>query len=693
MMTDWGCCMGAVARRLLGEPNPALSSQTEWRYGSRGSLAIDLSKGVWFDHEHQTGGGVLALVERHTRHANGEAVAWLKSNLGIEIPITARQPVATYSYTDEDGAVLFEVVRFEPKDFRQRRPDGRGGWIWNLDHVRRVPFHLPQLLAAKGKTVHVVEGEKDVLALERIGLVATCNPGGAGKWREEFAAHFRGADVVILPDNDAAGEAHARQVAASLRPIAARVRILRLPGLGPKEDVSDWIARGGTAEEIARLASAVEEDTDQRAGPDRRDEPVTLESFWAYMPMHQYIFEAAGDLWPAASVNARLGSVCEGSDEIAASKWLDKHRPVEQMTWAPGEPKIIRHRLISQGGWIDHRGATVFNLYRPPRLPEGDGSDIAPWLDHLHRLFGEDARHVVFWLAHRVQRPGEKINHALVLGGAQGIGKDTILEPVKAAIGPWNFMDVSPAHLLGRFNGFVKSVILRVSETRDLGEIDRYSFYEHSKVYVAAPPDVLRVDEKNIREHYVPNVCGVIMTTNHKTDGIYLPADDRRHFVAWSDLTRDDFPDGYWRNLYAWYAAGGIANVAAWLGKVDLSPFDAKAPPPKTAAWHDIVAANRAPEDAEMADAIEALGNPLALTISQLAHATSSASFHDFLTDRRNARQIPHRLEAAGYVAVRNPADARDGQWKINGKRQMVYARKDLAIRERIAAATSLVHR
>ena len=85
------------------------------------------------------------------------------------------------------------------------------------------------------------------------------------------------------------------------------------------------------------------------------------------------------------------------------------------------------------------------------------------------------------WLAHRVQRPAEKINHALVLGGAQGIGKDTLLEPVKHAVGPWNFQEVSPTHLLGRFNGFVKSVILRVSEARDLGEIDRFSFYDHTK--------------------------------------------------------------------------------------------------------------------------------------------------------------------------------------------------------------------
>lgn len=117
----------------------------------------------------------------------------------------------------------------------------------------------------------------------------------------------------------------------------------------------------------------------------------------------------------------------------------------------------------------------------------------------------------------------------LVLGGMQGIGKDTILEPAKYAIGPWNFQEVSPTPILGRFNGFPKSVILRVSEARDLGEFDRFQLYDHMKAYIAAPPDVLRIDEKHLREHSIINCCDVIITTNHKADGIFLPADDRRH--------------------------------------------------------------------------------------------------------------------------------------------------------------------
>jgi hypothetical protein len=93
-------------------------------------------------------------------------------------------------------------------------------------------------------------------------------------------------------------------------------------------------------------------------------------------------------------------------------------------------------------------------------------------------------------------------------------------------------------------DGFLKSVILRVSEARDLGDVNRYQFYDHTKPYTAAPPDVLRGDEKHIRKHSVFNVCGVTITTNHR-DGIYLPADDRRHYVAWSELTKEDFTEDY----------------------------------------------------------------------------------------------------------------------------------------------------
>lgn len=410
---------------------------------------------------------------------------------------------------------------------------------------------------------------------------------------------------------------------------------------------------------------------------------ITVADFYAYLPSHQYIFTPSRELWPASSVNARVVA-----QTGKASEWLDEHRAVEQMTWAPGEPEVIRNRLVSSGGWIERDGCACFNLYQPPALTGGDPAKASRWVDHVHTVYPDEAEHIITWLAHRAQKPGDKVNHALVLGGMQGIGKDTLLEPAKHAVGPWNFEDVSPAHLLGRFNGFVKSVILRISEARDLGDVNRFAFYDHMKTYTAAPPDVLRCDEKHIREHAVMNVCGVIITTNHKSDGIYLPADDRRHHVAWSPLTREDFTPEYWRDLWGWYTAGGIGHVAAYLRTLDISNFDAKAPPQKTAAFWDIVDANRAPEDAELADVLDRAGNPPAITIQMLSDASDTA-FAEWLRDRRNRRQIPHRLETAGYTPVRNDIAA-DGLWKVRGKRQAVYCRAELAVRDRIEAANRL---
>ena len=152
--------------------------------------------------------------------------------------------VEVYDYTDEAGNLLFQSVRYEPKDFSQRKPDGNGGWIYKgifKNGSRPVPYRLPKVAEAvrEGRTIFVVEGEKDVARLEREGLVATTNPMGAGKWRDAFSDALAGADVRIVPDNDSAGREHARKVAESLRGKARDVRFIELPGLPVGGDVSD----------------------------------------------------------------------------------------------------------------------------------------------------------------------------------------------------------------------------------------------------------------------------------------------------------------------------------------------------------------------------------------------------------------------------------------------------------------------
>jgi hypothetical protein len=460
---------------------------------------------------------------------------------------------------------------------------------------------------------------------------------------------------------------------------------------------------------------------------------ITLRDFVAVMSSGHYLFRPTREMWPTKSVNACLPPVpvtkADGSPVLARkgkeekkrplmsapTAWLDQHQRVEQISWAPGKPEIIKDRLIADGGWIERPGVSIFNLYRPPMIASDDlqnidDADVEPWLDHLKTIYPNDWEHIVKWLAHRAQHPEEKINHCLLLGGLQGIGKDTILEPVKHAVGPWNFQEISPAAMLGRFNGFLRAVVLRINEARDLGEVNRFAFYEHLKIVTAAPPDVLRVDEKNLREHYIFNCCGVIMTTNYKTGGVYLPPDDRRTFVAWSNAEKEQFSEEYWKKLWGWYIEqDGIRKVVAFLRSYNLSSFNAKAPPPRTPAFFEIVASGVAPEEVELIDLIERMGNPDALTIPQLSEKASEESdlsdLAQWIDDRNNRKAIPHKLEQCGYVRTPNPDNKKQGIWTIKtwrlqpgrteaeavSQRQHVYAKASLPYADQVKAVRIMI--
>jgi putative DNA primase/helicase len=170
------------------------------------------------------------------------------------VRVPQRRIVRVYNYTDESGTLLYQAVRYQPKDFRQRQPDGKGGWLWNLRGARRVLYRLPEIIAAsQDQAVFIVEGEKDADRLAKENILATTCAMGAGKWRPEYNDALAGRHIVILPDNDEPGRAHAEQVALALNGVAASVKVVALPGLPPKGDVSDWLDSGGTAAELWEL--------------------------------------------------------------------------------------------------------------------------------------------------------------------------------------------------------------------------------------------------------------------------------------------------------------------------------------------------------------------------------------------------------------------------------------------------------
>jgi hypothetical protein len=298
---------------------------------------------------------------------------------------TLGELTATYDYVDENGELLYQVCRFTPKTFRQRRPDGRGGWTWRIKGVRQILYRLPDVLqaVADGRTIYVVEGEKDVHAIEGAGAVGTCNAGGAGKWRDEFADALTGAHVVIVADNDPPGIAHARQVRDSLTGRATSVRVV-VAAHG--KDASDHLAAGYTLSDFVPLDESDLADPDRQAGGTRRvrSQPLTQIT----RRRRQYLWEHR---LPLGELTIFAGHAGIGKSQAAV--WLAARVTRGEL---PGELQGVPTPVLYLGtedSWeytlaprFDAAGADpakVFRLYVETETGEEDIVSLAVDLDSL----------------------------------------------------------------------------------------------------------------------------------------------------------------------------------------------------------------------------------------------------------------------------------------------------------------------
>lgn len=409
--------MEPVARALLGEPNERLSKPDELRFGTHGSVAVDLVKGTFYDHEANQGGGVLDLARYKIEsiQTNKDAAQWVNERFGCTYPknlistdekikrktqeknaktfglkttlsstpsapkytppdlapnVPLGPPVGLYNYQDEAGALVLQVLRFEPKTFRQRRPEG-SGWNWGVKGVRKLPYRLPELLAAPADApVFIVEGEKDADALAALGLVATCNAGGAGKWGAEHAQFLAGRAVVVLPDKDEAGANHAAVVRRSLRNIAQRVAVVDLPDLPDKGDVSDWLAAGGTAQALLDLAQqATKQPAPQEAAAKegKRNQADLLVEFIRehFALLHDTNGETyAQDLQTGElrriggrqfSDRVKAGFYAAHGRGVRAQAWLEGRETAQAIARFEGQAQAVHIRAAGAAGvyWLD----------------------------------------------------------------------------------------------------------------------------------------------------------------------------------------------------------------------------------------------------------------------------------------------------------------------------------------------------
>jgi hypothetical protein len=278
-----------------------------------------------------------------------------------------RRVVGTYDYHDAGRKLVYQTLRYEPKDFRQRRPDGKRGWIWNLDGVPRVLYRLPQLIAApKDRPVYIVEGEKDADALIALGRLATTSPMGSGKWRPEYSEQLRGRNVFILPDNDEAGRKHAAAVERSLHGVAESVLIVELPDLPDKGDVSDWLGTGGDKDKLlALIAKAVRKPP---AGPapepapaDPVPDPASPEPWEAPLPL-------GGDYpAPPFPVDRLPGWMAAWVEAEALATQTPAYLPGLLVLTFAAAALAMKFRVRVREGW-----AEPLNLYTVVALPPGE---------------------------------------------------------------------------------------------------------------------------------------------------------------------------------------------------------------------------------------------------------------------------------------------------------------------------------
>lgn len=518
--------MEAVALDVLGKPTDKAGDT--WLYGTRGSLKVEPRDGTWFDFEAGEGGGVLDLVMSRRRCDKAAAVAWLESRGHIPkreaarpAAKPARRIVATYDYPDADGEVLFQVVRYEPKDFRQRRPDGAGGWTWSTKGLELVPYRLPALLAAvkARQTVFVTEGEKGAELVAKAGLVATCSPGGAGKWRPAYSPSFRGADVVILPDNDEAGRKHAADVARHLDGVAASVRVLELPGLPEKGDVADWLQAGGTGEELAQLARSAPAAEPASAGPAK----------WLDKCQTNREGDPRGNLFNAMLAlreDPKLAGLFRLDEMLRAPVILDGTvRPVTDADVSRLQERLQRAGLETLSRDVAHQAVDLRAAecaFHPARdylaalawdgqrrvhgwLHTYLGADHGPYAEQIGRMF------LVAMVA-RIMQPGCKMDYAMVLEGPQGARKSTACRILG---GEW-FSDALPdinggkdtaQHLNGKW-------LIEIAELAALGKA------ENARLKSFITRDTERYRPSYGRKEVIePRQCVFIGTTNQ---GAYL---------------------------------------------------------------------------------------------------------------------------------------------------------------------------
>jgi len=521
---------------------------------------------------------------------------WTQSNPGNGGTIV-------YRYVGEAGALLFEVCKKkQPKRFWQRQPDGQGGYKrgengkLTMQGARYVPYHLDRLVAARQNAnghpprVYICEGEKDADNVATVGFLTTTNAGGASlsrgrsKWRSDYNQFFAGFDVVILPDNDEAGRTHAQHVAANLAPVAHAVRILELPGLPPKGDVTDWIhATKRTSEDLTAL---VEQTSLWVPPPPPPKEIPHQEEELRRLNDRYFVLSEAGKVWVG---EWRTDNTFKTRREVLdrftfadfpklyLNRWID-------IPTSDGESK--RQNLAEW--WLRHPRRRQYDsvVFDPSRgalegclnLWRGFGVDPVPgnWSlmrDHILRVIcrGDPVRGEYFlnWMSRMVQHPEEPGEVALVIrSDEEGTGKGILGRYLCLMLGQHALHITHAPHLTGRFNDHLQDCVFLFADE---------AFFAGDKVHGDVLKGLITEYELTIEGKYravVParNRLHILIVSNR--DWVVPMSITARRFVITEALDTRRGNRSYFAEIIKQMDSGGLAAMLHELRTRDISNFD-----------------------------------------------------------------------------------------------------------------------
>jgi len=483
--------------------------------------------------------------------------------------------VATYRYEDKDGGHVMDVVRFKPKGFRPKRPDGK----WTLDGVTRVPYRLPQMLEAIkiGKDILILEGEKDCENAEKFGLVATTFAGGAGKWRKEYSEWFQDAKVICLPDHDDAGRKGMSIIASEISMVAKSVRLLELPDLPEKGDFSDWIKIEGN--NLAKFNSLITKSSSTWTSEllKEDDNCQLLEELnikYAVVPMGNKMsilnivkdeirFFSPGDFNLALQNRTAIDDSGSEPKQIPASKWWLKHPDRKEYKKVDFLPEI-------------EPPDGVFNMWKGFAVkPKGGLEDIPLFHELIDDVIcsGNEQWTVYLWgwLAHMVQFPHEKPGVAVVLrSDAQGVGKSRFAEYVGSLLGR-HFRTVTHGrHIHGNFNSHLKDTLMLFGDEAVWGG-DR-STESILKQLITEPSMIIEMKGKDVFE--VRSYLRLMLATNSEW-AAPVSLTDRRYFVLNVANSRKNDHEFFKKLIYEQNNVGSESLLQALLD-FDLSNFEVR---------------------------------------------------------------------------------------------------------------------